>query len=234
MTTSTRTEAEQPPPLLESRTASTRQTSRPLAPARAARDRGSGLPAGRVGGWFADLAAGVDDTGQPGPLHRLPRTAEPASHRPWPDHLPRLPRAGSLHPAEPSMTTQAVDDAGAARRGDRITRADRPAGAARAGRGRPPRDEAAQQARLEDFHQRLSEQVLALSDGTHLEGVATDRGEVPRLLVQQHGLDLHATPRCGAGGRLPHLAVPGSAGPQGRAGHSDPRPSAATSGRRRA
>ena len=29
----------------------------------------------------------------------------------------------------------------------------------------PPRDEAAQQARLEDFHQRLTEQVLALSDG---------------------------------------------------------------------
>ena len=63
------------------------------------------------------------------------------------------------------MTTQAVDDAGAARGGDRITRAGRPAGATRAGRGRPPRDEAAQRARLEDFHQRLSEQVLALSDG---------------------------------------------------------------------
>ena len=37
--------------------------------------------------------------------------------------------------------------------------------AARAGRGRPPRDDAAQQARLEAFHQRLTDQVLALSAG---------------------------------------------------------------------
>ena len=63
MTTSTRTEAEQPPPLLNADRLYPPDVA-PAGPGPAARERGSGLPEGRVGGWFADLAAGVD-TGRP-------------------------------------------------------------------------------------------------------------------------------------------------------------------------
>ena len=162
-----------------------------------------------------------------GAVPQLRHAAVPAAHRLRPHHLQELPPVRSPQPPRRCRARRHRWT----RRRERSERRERRAARARwrdEWAASTPWPASSRRGRAEGAAGGLPSAAHRPSPGlggwAFVEGVAGHRRKVSPLLVQQHGRDRSTESGCDPGRRIPDLAVPGPAGPQGRAGHPDPGP----------